>query len=148
MFPNGQNSSCRNRFIDERGDKWRQCLNALVRLRCQHVSFRSDCYPRRDNSLSWNDASADVLVEIYEETITSLLDKLSSIRSKSFRVRSSNVWFNDELMTVMLQKDWQDFESGIITRANYLKTECYGLHNYLNTTVFAKRRETYSGGFK
>ena len=51
-----------------------------------------------DNSSSWNHASADDLVETYKETITSLLDELSRNRStgKSFRVRPSNVWFDDD----------------------------------------------------
>ena len=48
------------------------------------------------------------------------------------------------MMNVVLQKDRQDFESGITSRAYYLQTERYRLHSYVNTIIFAKRSEPYS----
>ena len=57
-----------------------------------------------DNSSSLkNDASADEPVETNAETMTSLPDRPAPNRSKSFRVRPSNVWFDDDC--VVLQKD-------------------------------------------
>ena len=48
------------------------------------------------NVNSWNDIPVDDFVEYYDSTITSLLDRLSPSRTKTFRIRPSNVWFDDD----------------------------------------------------
>ena len=45
------------------------------------------------NVNSWNDIPLDDLVD---STTTSLLDRLAPSRTKTFRIRSSNVWFDDD----------------------------------------------------
>ena len=114
--------------------------------RYRHVSFRSGCYPRRrqlfvvESCFGWwtgrNIRRNDYI----------------AFWTNSHRIDLSHFVFVrrafGSMMNAVLQKDGQDFESGITSRANYLQTERCGLHSYVNTIVFAKRREPYSGGFK
>ena len=48
------------------------------------------------NVNSWNDIPLDDLVEYYDSTITSLHDRLAPSRTKTFRIRPSNDWFDDD----------------------------------------------------
>ena len=52
------------------------------------------------NVNSWNDIPLDDLVEYYDSTITSLLDRLAPSRTKTFRIRPSNVWFDNDSKAV------------------------------------------------
>ena len=45
---------------------------------------------------SWNDIPLDDLVEYYDSTITSLLNRFAPSRTKTSRIRPSNVWFDDD----------------------------------------------------
>ena len=45
---------------------------------------------------SWDNNSLDDLVDIFDDTITSILNRLVPKHTKSFRVQSSNVWFDDD----------------------------------------------------
>ena len=51
------------------------------------------------NASSWDNNSLDNLVDIFDDTITSILDRLVPQRTKSFRVRPSTVWFDDDRRT-------------------------------------------------
>jgi hypothetical protein len=51
------------------------------------------------NSASWSNSTLDELVENYDATMTSLLDQLAPSRTKTFRVRPSNLWFDAECRT-------------------------------------------------
>ena len=48
-----------------------------------------------DKSESWTDAPLDDHVDMYDRTMTSLLDKLAPSRTKTYRVRPSDVWIDD-----------------------------------------------------
>ena len=48
------------------------------------------------NASSWDNMSLDELVDIFNDTITVTLDQLVPQRTKLFRSRPSNVWFDSE----------------------------------------------------
>ena len=54
------------------------------------------------------DASLNDLVDMYDRTKTSLLNKLAPSCTKTYRVRPSNVWFDDECLAAnKLSRFWE-----------------------------------------
>ena len=55
-----------------------------------------------NKSESWPDAQLDDLVDMYDRTMTLLLDKFELSHAKTYRIRLSNIWFDYECLTAKI----------------------------------------------
>ena len=76
-------------------------LTFITRTSCKWQCFEVDAFCLEvatglgmQNACVWDNNSLDDLVDIFDDTIMSILDRLVPWRTKSFLVRPSNVWFD------------------------------------------------------